>query len=273
MEFTGGDPLTRSDWLETLQKVESLGILFTINSDLTRLKDETIRLLTTFRNLISVQTTLDGASATQHDFYRGSGSFAKTIDGALRLSEAGVPVHAGMIISKENYSSVRKVAELCPKSGIKALYIGSLYAAGRGVNLVNSVPSNDQLGEAARAYCQAIHENIIQPVHPVMYRAVERYLADKKHFNYLKDHPYMVKPGIYDFRVDPKGICYTSIKLEGTSLYNIGDLNNESLSDVWRKSGGINRLRTFCFEQKPNHFRSIDSSPFGGPLALQQAIN
>jgi hypothetical protein len=62
VRFTGGDPLTRPDALDIIADADQMNFALTIASDLTVLSHEMVERLAALKNLVAVQTTLDGAA-------------------------------------------------------------------------------------------------------------------------------------------------------------------------------------------------------------------
>jgi MoaA/NifB/PqqE/SkfB family radical SAM enzyme len=259
IEFTGGDPLTRKDGLEILEHANNLGFLYTINSDLTNLPDSDIQRLSTFKNLVAVQTTIDGASKEVHDHYRGKGGFTQTIAGVKRLVSAGIPVGAGMIISKFNYQEVPAVADLCHELGVSYFFVGGLYVAGRGAKMYEEVPSNDELAVASQAFAEAVFSGKVTPAHPSFYRHESAFKSSPQTFNHLKDQPYMASSGVDTLRFEPTGKCYISIKLQNHSdFFYVGDSTSTPILDIWHKSEQLRNLRTAYEKHGAENFHGID---------------
>ncbi len=259
IEFTGGDPLTRSDGLQILEYADQLGFLYTINSDLTNLPDSDLVKLATFKNLVAVQTTIDGASEGIHDHYRGKGGFVKTIASVKRLVSAGIPVGAGMIISKFNYNQVPAVADLCAKLGISYFFVGGLYVAGRSSNMAEEVPSNEELAVASQAFTEAVFSGKVRPAHPSFYRHEKAFKASPNTFNHLKDQPYMASSGVDTLRFEPSGKCYISIKLQNnTDLFYVGDAKTTPILEIWHKSEQLNKLRQTYEKHGSTNFHGVD---------------
>lgn len=91
--FTGGEPFLHPDLLAILGDTLALGpctvltngTLFTAArlAALRRLSDES-------RYALEIRVSLDGATAAEHDAFRGAGSFERSIQGLRRLEEHGL---------------------------------------------------------------------------------------------------------------------------------------------------------------------------------------
>ncbi|MBQ1095351.1 radical SAM protein [Streptomyces sp. b94] len=69
---------------------------------------------------LTVQTSLDGATAHTHDLHRGSGSWQRTLDGIRHLIGLGLPPRVALTETPENTHEVPAVAELLAGLGLPA---------------------------------------------------------------------------------------------------------------------------------------------------------
>ncbi|MEU0337482.1 radical SAM protein [Streptomyces bobili] len=69
---------------------------------------------------LTVQTSLDGATAATHDLHRGSGSWQRTVDGIRHLIGLGLPPRVALTETPENTHEVPAVAELLAGLGLPA---------------------------------------------------------------------------------------------------------------------------------------------------------
>ncbi|MEJ8638981.1 radical SAM protein [Streptomyces sp. MS2.AVA.5] len=69
---------------------------------------------------LTVQTSLDGATAPTHDLHRGSGSWQRTLDGIRHLIGLGLPPRVALTETPENTHEVPAVAELLAGLGLPA---------------------------------------------------------------------------------------------------------------------------------------------------------
>ncbi|MDJ0382142.1 radical SAM protein [Streptomyces sp. G-G2] len=69
---------------------------------------------------LTVQTSLDGATAHTHDIHRGSGSWQRTLDGIRHLISMGLPPRVALTETPENTHEVSAVAELLAGLGLPA---------------------------------------------------------------------------------------------------------------------------------------------------------
>ncbi|MGW0732009.1 radical SAM protein [Streptomyces sp. NPDC002851] len=67
---------------------------------------------------LTVQTSLDGATAATHDLHRGAGSFARTLDGIRHLVDIGLPPRVALTETPENGPEIPAVAALLAELGL-----------------------------------------------------------------------------------------------------------------------------------------------------------
>ena len=122
--FTGGEPFVHPEMLgiiaDTLEggpvTVLTNGTLFT-----PRRTDALRRLGTSARYSLEIRVSLDGASAAEHDRFRGAGSFGRTMDGIARLAAAGfLPIVTVTQVADEDPLRLRaRIAGLLRGAGIE----------------------------------------------------------------------------------------------------------------------------------------------------------
>ncbi|QHV86580.1 hypothetical protein C3K23_18235 [Streptomyces sp. 604F] len=118
--LTGGEPFLHPDIVSLLDYASAvLPTVVMTNAMLLRgrradgLADLADRKLT-------VQTSLDGATAHTHDLHRGSGSWQRTIDGIRHLIDLGLPPRVALTETPDNTHEVPAVAELLAELGLPA---------------------------------------------------------------------------------------------------------------------------------------------------------
>ncbi|MBU7599152.1 radical SAM protein [Streptomyces sp. P38-E01] len=118
--LTGGEPFLHPDIVALLDHASAqLPTVVMTNAMLLRgrraadLADLADRKLT-------VQTSLDGATAHTHDLHRGAGSWQRTLDGIRHLIDLGLPPRVALTETPENTHEVPAVAELLAGLGLPA---------------------------------------------------------------------------------------------------------------------------------------------------------
>jgi MoaA/NifB/PqqE/SkfB family radical SAM enzyme len=271
VEFTGGDIMTRSDAIDIIIHAESLGFFYLLTSDLTALSQEFLNVLPGLKGLIGLQTTIDGHTPEFHDKLRGRGAFDLLQLSIQSLQAMQIPVLGGIIINRNNARYVADILEFCIKSGISAVQTAPLYPSGRGGSLVEEVPDNELLGAASRTFASYVFRNLVQPSVANFYYFEDEFNCSPHTFNHMQDMVYMAQAGYDSLRVSPHGICYSSIKFEGTRFESLGNITVTKIRQTWLKSPLLIELRQLSAQMPESHFHAVDlrylkefaDSPYG----------
>ena len=96
--------------------------------------------------LARLAVSMDGASATTHDAFRGlSGSFARTLDAVRWANEAGLPVQINTTFSRRNIGEIDAIVALMESLRITLWSVFFLVPTGRGK--INDLLSTDEFEE------------------------------------------------------------------------------------------------------------------------------
>lgn len=133
MVLTGGDPLQRDDLEELIRYGKSMGLVMaTIPAATPRLTKERIRSLAQ-AGVDQLALSLDGATAETHDRFRQvEGTYAKVIEGAGWIREAGVPLQINTVFGAWNVDEFDAIAAKVEKLGTAFWEIFFLVPIGRG---------------------------------------------------------------------------------------------------------------------------------------------
>jgi MoaA/NifB/PqqE/SkfB family radical SAM enzyme len=116
--FTGGEPFILDD-IYAMLAYSSARLKTTVLTNAMLLKGTRLDRLTAINNeRLSVQVSLDGAQAAQHDAYRGAGSWAKTIEGVKALQAGGFHVRLSTTETSANSAHLAEVCEFHRALGI-----------------------------------------------------------------------------------------------------------------------------------------------------------
>ena len=159
--ITGGEPFTHPDWLEIVSCCcEQPGFeKVRIQTNATLLNRAIVRALVSlgFEGL-SVQVSLEGATAETHDRIRGPGSFERSLRGLRLLTEAGLGEQTLVAFTemRHNFGELPDLLDLVGSLGIGRLVSATLVPGGR-----------------------ALQTDQITPPEPSQYRSLlDRYHAD-----------------------------------------------------------------------------------------------
>ncbi len=145
--FTGGEPFILDDIYDMLA-YSSARLKTTVLTNAMLLKGTRLERLTAIKNEhLSVQVSLDGARAEQHDAYRGAGSWIKTIAGIKALQARGFHVRLSTTETPANSAYLPEVCEFHRALGIpeddhfmRPLAKRGFSTEGLEVNMKNLVP-------------------------------------------------------------------------------------------------------------------------------------
>lgn len=118
INFGGGEPLLRSDFVSLLRYIHEKGIVTCISTNGTMLNDEAVAYFT--RNpLVNIQVSLDGATHEVNDKIRGQGTFSRTIKGIERLAKTGIPLSINTVVTSINFHQLNELKELAGSFGAR----------------------------------------------------------------------------------------------------------------------------------------------------------
>jgi len=135
IRITGGEPLCHPDWLEMVRSSTSLGFeTVALQTNAMLFTDESLAGLRAldFPGL-SVQVSLDGATAGTHDFVRGEGSFNGVMQGITRLVQAGLAAKVSIFFTemRHNLGEIPDLLELADSIGLGSVATGAMVRCGR----------------------------------------------------------------------------------------------------------------------------------------------
>ncbi|GAB3412822.1 radical SAM protein [Haloparvum alkalitolerans] len=130
--LSGGDPLAREDLFELIRYGDEQGLRMTITPSGTRsLTPERVRDLAD-AGVRRMALSLDGASATTHDAFRGEESFEDTLDAAAAAREAGLPLQVNTTVCADTVGELPAVRDRVRELGAVLWSVFFLVPVGRG---------------------------------------------------------------------------------------------------------------------------------------------
>lgn len=145
---TGGEPFLEPDIVDMLlYATDRLDVVCLTNAMLYRgrRREQLARLAA--RPRLTLQSSLDGATAAAHDVHRGRGSWAKAMAGLDTALELGLPVRVGMTETPENADQIEPLRRLLAAKGIRGrdfavrpLVARGFSAGGVAIGEDNTVP-------------------------------------------------------------------------------------------------------------------------------------
>ena len=106
--FTGGEPLISELTMPVAEYSKSCGFTNKLMTNATLIPEKNIEKIVNLFDLVKI--SLDGSTAERHDFYRGRGSYKRTIKAIDLLDKFGANILLAMVITKNNFDDVPKMA-------------------------------------------------------------------------------------------------------------------------------------------------------------------
>ncbi len=236
IEFTGGEPMMRPDFIDIIKEAYKQGFIISIASNGTFI-NENIASVLKDAEVAHVQISLDGLWET-HDYHKGlNGAFGLTVQGIKSLKERDIRVFARMTVTKKNICEIEDVIKLSASLDVNEVGMMRIWPSGRALN--------SQLNLSADEIIGLNHE---------MQRLMGLY---KKEISIRYDHcGFFSREAFQPFRENNDRICQCArttcvIKPDGivspceVLTMNAGDLRAESFAEIWRNSTAMEEFRSF----------------------------
>lgn len=140
----GGEPLMRKNLFDIINTIRPhVGNLNMVSNGSLVTKDVVKELKAA--GLSSLQISLDGINATQHDTFRGySGAFEKATNAIKMAAEEGIHVATSFVPNKLNHNSIKEYIELCRRLGVNLARFMPLIPMGRGSRIDQLILSPEE---------------------------------------------------------------------------------------------------------------------------------
>jgi SynChlorMet cassette radical SAM/SPASM protein ScmE len=110
--LAGGEPFMRGDLKELIQGIVKNRMRFKILTNGTLITDEIAAFIASTRRCDTVQVSIDGSTPITHDACRGTGNFAKAMDGLACLRRHGISASVRVTIHRKNVQDLEAIAHL-----------------------------------------------------------------------------------------------------------------------------------------------------------------
>ena len=132
LAFSGGEPLTRTDFFQVARYAADRGLYVSLASNGTLLTKENVRKVKEAKiNYIDV--SIDGACAKTHDDFRGvPGAFNKAVEGLKNCVEADLCVCIATTVGKNNMAELPAIIDLAEKIHAERFTYFNFIPTGRG---------------------------------------------------------------------------------------------------------------------------------------------
>jgi radical SAM protein with 4Fe4S-binding SPASM domain len=144
IRFTGGEPLLHPGWLRVMQFASTIGLdAITLQTNAMLLTERKVsQLRRSHLPGLSIQISLDGATASSHDRVRGSGAFAAALQGIRLLVQEGFGDRITVTFTemRHNLEEFPKLLQLAEELKVAAVVAGTLIKGGRAAGCAELVP-------------------------------------------------------------------------------------------------------------------------------------
>lgn len=149
LDFSGGEPFTRSDILDAVEYAFQKGIQsISIATNMLLLDCDIIARLKQIQNkwhLLYLRISLDGPDAVSHEWLRGKGTFDKTISKIEELRAAGINIREmNTVVSKFNFDKITATISIAKKYVIKTSVLLPLIPVGRAKEIDDYIISPEE---------------------------------------------------------------------------------------------------------------------------------
>ncbi|MBQ6975016.1 MAG: radical SAM protein, partial [Selenomonadaceae bacterium] len=143
--ISGGEPLLLGDKLfDIMDILHDDGTSFIVITNALLLTKEKVKRFAKYR-YFWFQISIDGATAEVHNNFRGrKGSFEKAVNGALEISDAGIPLVIAHTVTPQNINDVENMTNLAYQLGANSIILGEVMFSGRAYENAEIVLNDEQ---------------------------------------------------------------------------------------------------------------------------------
>ena len=219
--ISGGEPLLLGDKLfEIMDILHDDGTSFVVITNGLLLTKEKVKKFAKYR-YFWFQISIDGSTAAIHDEFRGvNGSFEKAVNGALEISDAGIPLVIAHTVTPQNLNFLEDMVKLSYKLGANSIILGDVMPSGRTYEhediFLNTEQKNillEKFEELSQKYQGKI----------TIQRSAELKTQMEKYMNEINGGGIIRPTG--DFRLD----CMAP--------FTIGNVLEKSIKEIWLEKG------------------------------------
>ncbi len=132
INFGGGEPFMRPDFLEIVDACHAKGIMTCISTNGTLLTADLVKRLSRNR-LVAIQVSLDGAEQATCEAIRGAGTYAAAIEALKLLAASPIPSSINTVLTAGNAAEIPALYELAQNLGV-SLRVSRFRPSGRGAD-------------------------------------------------------------------------------------------------------------------------------------------
>lgn len=227
IDFTGGEPFLKKDFLDYLKIADSHGFIISILTNATLIDEKAIDVLKLIK-LRSLYVSIYSADAATHDnITKLPGSFQKTIDAIRKLKDAGLPVFLNAPIMDANRSSPNGIKVLAENLGLDVKFaykISESYSKDRATKKLN-IFSKSELSKMIDDPQVRLYADLIE----------------KKKYGGVstRDRVRSCDTGFRSVTISPEGdlIPCTALRMK------CGNVGADEIASLWKNNSNINYWR------------------------------
>jgi len=235
INFGGGEPFLRKDFLDILDYAHSKGITTCVSTNGTVLDERLVKKLKSM-DLLYIQVSLDGASPETNDQIRGEGTHSLILDGIELLSKYEIPHFSiNTVVTRINFREIDQLNELAKHYGAKTR-LSRFRPTGNGKKEWEAYHlDKTQLLELS--VFLSGHRNVLTGDSFFSITSVERRDLGLN----------MCGAAKMTCSVSPDGTVYPCAFLQD-NIFIAGNVTKESFETIWCESDALNMMRAVRIE-------------------------
>ncbi|MBV8449983.1 MAG: pyrroloquinoline quinone biosynthesis protein PqqE [Hyphomicrobiales bacterium] len=255
LHLSGGEPASRRDLVELVAHGAKLGLYSNLITSGVGLTQMLVSKLAE-AGLDHVQLSIQDSEPRSADHIAGyKGAFARKLEAASFVTEAGLPLTVNAVIHRANVRRAGAMVELAVRLGARRVEIAHTQYYGWGAkNRGLLMPSREE-AEAAIGEVEALKTSLSGTI-------VIDHVAPDYHARYPK--PCMSGWARRTLNVTPSGKvlpCHAAELIPGLEFWNVAD---HSLDEIWNHSPAFNAFRGDDWMREPCRSCSRKTIDFGG---------
>lgn len=132
INFGGGEPFMRPDFMQILAACHARGMMTCISTNGTLLTSGLVEQLSRTR-LVAIQVSLDGAQKSTCEAIRGQGTYDAAINALELLARSPIPTSINTVLTADNADEIHALQQLAGQLGV-TLRISRFRPSGRGAD-------------------------------------------------------------------------------------------------------------------------------------------
>jgi radical SAM protein with 4Fe4S-binding SPASM domain len=243
INLSGGEPFMHPEFEKILQIINSFGLNTRINTNGLFFNDKNVDILDKY-NVKLFTISLDSHKPEVHDKIRGiSGTFDKTVNGIKKCVKKGYKVFIKATIGEDNVDDILELAKFADSLGVYGFSYSRIIPIGRAHHNndanKNFIKKYLAMGNEVTKYISSSKMELLvdDPLRHIFDCRIKQFMSQKPNLENVWGGCTAGCKFLY-VRLDKKVIACTAIEEP------CGDLNKESLYEIWHNSKQLEGLRT-----------------------------